>query len=508
MSEIKAEKLFMINKIIFLTGSRTKLAHLRYLAKDLPITIEGFHEASYHANYEEPRIFDREQLLKESIESAIDQVNKTGLSSNKVLFLIEDTSVIINALSSSMKEVPGLDIKYWMKDVSFQDLDKKLSRANDRSVTVRSDMVLFNVDKTLYSHFIGQSNGSIVENEFSIETQLLYPWLDNKTFNKWFIPEGESKPISMLSIKQADKGDFRKKAFVELSNYLDSKELFCFQKPVWQIDLLQARLFIIVGYSCAGKTTVAHYGDKEYKFLHIEASDFMKLSFYERHGADSPLNLEKFALIALEQQPEIVAQRIISDISSYPHPMDIIITGFRSPKEAEYLIDKLKDIYLISVVKVQASFEHRLSRALKRKRTNEAISVKELEKKDKAQCRMGLEEFDCQILDNNSTLNDLYHQFDSLIDETEVNNFPNKMTFKMGALKTEVMYFLSKKYNERGRGEYFSTTEMSKNISSHKDNISRFFNQRYSADFEIKYFDGVKKYRLSNTGYSKIRHII
>ena len=60
--EIRAEKSFMINKIIFLTGSRTKLAHLRYLAKELPISIEGFHEASYHANYEEPRIFNREQL--------------------------------------------------------------------------------------------------------------------------------------------------------------------------------------------------------------------------------------------------------------------------------------------------------------------------------------------------------------------------------------------------------------------------------------------------------------
>ncbi len=94
MLEIKAEKSFMLNRIVFLTGSRTKLAHLRYLAKDLPITIESFHEASYHANYEEPRIFDRDQLLNESLESAIEQVNKTNISLNNALFLIEDTSVV------------------------------------------------------------------------------------------------------------------------------------------------------------------------------------------------------------------------------------------------------------------------------------------------------------------------------------------------------------------------------------------------------------------------------
>ena len=193
----------MLNKIIFLTGSRIKLAHIRYLSRGLSITIEGFHEASYHANYEEPRIYNREQLLKESLESAIDQIKKTGLSSTKVLFLIEDTSVIINALSSSEKEVPGLDIKYWMKEISFQELDKKLVAANDRTVSVRSDMILFNSDKSVCEHFIGISNGAIVEKEFNFDTQLLYPWLDNKTFNKWFVPKGESKPISMLSIAEA-----------------------------------------------------------------------------------------------------------------------------------------------------------------------------------------------------------------------------------------------------------------------------------------------------------------
>ena len=78
----------MISKIIFLTGSRIKLAHIRYLSIGLPIDIEGFREASYHASYEEPRIFNREQLLKESLDSAIEQIKKAGLLSKKNLFLI------------------------------------------------------------------------------------------------------------------------------------------------------------------------------------------------------------------------------------------------------------------------------------------------------------------------------------------------------------------------------------------------------------------------------------
>ena len=500
----------MLKKIIFLTGSSAKLAHLRHLAKDLPLTIEGFHEASYHANYEEPRIYNREKLLSESLKSAIEQVKRSGISSNNILFLIEDTSVIIDALSSPENEVPGLDIKYWMNGVSFNKLNEMLKESGNRSVTVRSDMILFNADGAVYEHFIGQSKGEVVSQEFDFETQLLYPWLDNKTFNKWFIPNGEVKPISMLSISNAEKGDFRKNAFFELSNYLANNKLLSPFKVGKQLNLLlPANLLILVGYSCAGKTTVAQYGDEHHNFIHIEASDFMKLNFHERHGAKSDYNIEKFASVALKEQPEIVASKIIDEMSDYPEQMNVVITGFRSPKEVEYLISGLSNVYSINIIKIQADFELRLGRALKRKRTgDEATSKIELENKDRAQHEMGLENFDCQRLDNNSTVKDLFKGLDTFLERKGVTHFTGRDIFKMGSLKIEVMSFLAEKYDKQGRGAYFSTTEISKNISNHKDNISRFFNQRYSAYFDIKIIDDVKKYRLSNTGYSKIQYVI
>lgn len=517
-----------MNSIIFFTGNRTKLAHISYLGENENIGIKYFHELTYRASYDEPRINDRDSLLRESVESALEQLTwnkenetlnqligeeneKTVLKNRNSFFLIEDTSVIIHALSTREKEVPGLDIKYWMEEMTFEKLDSLLSQFENRDVTVRSDMVLFNTSNTIKKYFCGRTKGTIVKEEIAIETNLLYPWLDGNSFNKWFIPEGHRVPISKLPITEADKVDFRRKAFAKVSNYLKknfnyfTKEERASRKqyPLFNVN---RNVLVVIGYSCAGKTTMAQYLTDKYNILHIEASDFMRINFYERHGVKNIHLLDKFASQALNEKPHIVARKIVAEMVEETGFSDIVITGFRSSEEFRYITENLKHSCEFKLFLVEASIENRAKRAIKRNRENDVKSIGEMKEKDDMQNSMGMEGFSKndlihKIIDNDGTMNNLFQRIDSFLQKEDMKLNPFQKMPKEGKLKNSIMNFLFDHYES---GECFTTTEISAGLEGHhKDNISRFFNQRFYPEFDIITDSGKKKFKLSNTGYSK-----
>lgn len=102
--------------LIFCTSNSTKLSHARYLMEGQPARIKGFRQHTYHANYEEPRVASREELLKASYENALRQFARARISTDTNPFILEDTSVRIDALSTDGEDRPGLDIKFWMQD--------------------------------------------------------------------------------------------------------------------------------------------------------------------------------------------------------------------------------------------------------------------------------------------------------------------------------------------------------------------------------------------------------
>src|SRR5690554_4030689 len=106
-------------EIVFLTTNRVKFEHLSFLIRSVNINL--LVPPDYGKPYHEPRIGDREQLLKESIESANEKLYKGTfeyqLNSSEFFpdidaqrltrrdlarmrqekfFIIEDTSVIID----------------------------------------------------------------------------------------------------------------------------------------------------------------------------------------------------------------------------------------------------------------------------------------------------------------------------------------------------------------------------------------------------------------------------
>ncbi|PPD18797.1 MAG: hypothetical protein CTY24_12315 [Methylobacter sp.] len=457
-------------------------------------------------------------MLKQSYQDALDRWKKNITASDNRLFFIEDTSVAIESLSTAEREIPGLDVKYWMAETNFAALDKQLKElGNNRHASVRSDLVL-HLSKDLrelaqnkpYLCFTSSVSGSIVNKELNIETNPLYPWLDNKSFNKWFVPNGCKKPISLLPITQADQYDFRANAFKEMLAFLEqNKKITRRSEPEKQQNLdVEEPLIIICGPSCAGKTTLAEYLAGKFGYYHIEASDFMYLSYYQRHGVTSTVKIGDFAEQALKDQPEIVARQILQNIQENKANL-VVVTGFRSPLEIEWFQNYYTGEHPILVCFVTADADIRFMRSVSRNRDETASNRDTFDSADKQQFAMGLGEienrFDSSTIKNNESL----ESFFSFFEEKYLKNKQLSPSKHLATSELEKLILLALLKEWSGRN-YFTTTEIAHLINDSlsekpksKNNISRYLNQRLYPYFDIKLIDGKRKYRLSNTGYGK-----
>lgn len=514
------------------------MAHARHLAEEFSLTgeyslkIDWFRRKTYRASYSEPRVQARNVLLRSSYESALEQAQKANIDTAKTFFFLEDTSVEIDALSHSGEKIPGVDVKYWMKDRSFKSLDELLKEQGDnRKVTVQSDMLLhvpeyyrprWGSDEP-YIVFSGHQEGTVAQREYSFETNAVFPWLDNKTFNKWFVPNGESVPISLLPIKQANRYDFRRHAFAKMVDFLLRQGAIPKNQIQTSLGLEISPTLIVCGFTCAGKTTISQYLIREYGYMHIEASDFMYLNYYLRHDINSEIDISAFAERALIEKPEIAAKQIAEYIEAINEP-PIVISGFRSIEEIEWLKKFFDNNKTFEVIFIEAKESIRHERFNARKRYGARLSLEDFKANDKQQERMGLNEISasraCKTIRNEGDFNDFYSAFTKAAKPTAKAvprwefDYDQFQEFSL-PLKLEDSIFitlLSKWKNDEDR-KFYTTTEIAKMIADlfpaierpkHKDNVSRYFNQDFYAFYEIECVDeNIRKYRLSNTGYGR-----
>lgn len=512
--------------LYFITSSRSKLMHAQYLARDYDVLIVP--KKNYGIAYSEPRIEDRDKLLEESLADAKKRWFKNVSRPHEKMFFIEDTSVIIHALSKN-KEVPGVDVKYWMKDNDFSSVDALLrTEGNNRYVTVRSDILLYlsrnlqQIEDKEFIRFTSSSNGMITEEELNFKTNPLYPWLDNKTFNKWFVPNGCNVPISMLLIEMADKYDFRAGAFKNMFEFLEKHKIIR-KKSIKVIDTQQKKLpgfqmpvFLVCGLPCAGKTTIGTYLTENLNYYHIEASDFMYLSYYQHHGINSSVNIADFAEQALEKTPSIVVDQIIENIREV-NDMPIIITGFRSPKEIELFIQQYEGSLDIKTVYIEADESKRFERCVKRNREEKLLTIIEFRERDKQQLNMGLANINKYLIKktifNNKDINSYIDAFLTTYNlETSKKSISEMRIFQNRPTKLENATLITLISNKNTIDKYFTTTEIAHLINTlfqkasfqtSKNNVSRYFNKTYHPYYEIFVDKGKIKYRLSHTGISK-----
>jgi inosine/xanthosine triphosphate pyrophosphatase family protein/dephospho-CoA kinase len=521
-------------KLLFLTSNRTKLQHARYLCRNYDLRI--VEKSNYGVAYEEPRTPDRDKLFKESIEDAKERLfkkikNKAMVLTKDIplmlnkLFFLEDTSVKIHALSTDSNEVPGTEIKFWMKEHNFAYVDKLLKEyRNDRRVTIRSDILLYlphhlreekNKD---YKQFTSEKHGTIAEKEYIFKTNELYPWLDNQSFNKWFVPDGCSLPISMLSEKEASKHDFRAGAFKAMLDFLEkeyviSKKVNKEKKMTQEVlSLFDTPAFLVCGLPCAGKTTLGEFLSNKHGYYHIEASDFMYLSYYERHGINSTVQVPDFAEKVLKETPAIVVDQVLAHLTEIKDYL-FIITGFRSPEELGIFIKRYRGLNTVCPVYIEADPKKRYQRNLDRGREGDICSEKDFYKRDKQQLRMGLKKIKAKlrskVIFNNSDFKSYFRCF--------LEKYP-----KIPLLKNKISPTIPKERPTEleeailmallNEDQYLTTTEIAhfinrcfpnSKIKTNKNNVSRYFNQQFHPYYETNVKNNKIKYRLSPTGRSR-----
>lgn len=512
--------------IAFVTTNNVKLAHARYLCRNFEINIIQHKLLHYGKGYEEPRIFERATLLEQSVKDAILRWKRNISASENRLYFIEDTSVKIFALSTEDIEFPGVDIKYWMRENTFSSIDLQLKlKGNYRKIAVNSHVVLvltkdlkekYNAEFLIFS---STTTGELVESEIFFDTNLIYPWLDNKSFNKWFVPDGESLPISMLPIESADKHDFRKGAFEQMLQFL-VKNNKIFEKRNKEIDFkfIFAPLFLISGPTCAGKTTLGKYLLENFNYYHIEASDFMTLEFLETHGNKSSIEIGDFAKEILKVKPYVVVERIFSYLTEIQDISSLVITGFRTPAEIEYFKTFSPLRGNICVIFVDADYNIRYNRWIIRKRDNKDDQKWKFDASNRLQEEMGLNLIhsieDIYTISNNESFDSYFNLFyysflHDLSIKTEQKTFEFSKIIPKN-LEDAIILTLADDYQSQNQ-LYSTTTEISHKINKlfnslpmkHKDNVSRYFNQRFYPFYELKSTDKKIKYKLSPTGYSK-----
>lgn len=513
--------------ITFITSNPTKLAHARHLCKGYDVNILQYKKLFYGVGYEEPRLFDRDRLLEESINDAIARWKKNVSNYGSRLFFIEDTSVRIDALSDENNEVPGVDVKYWMQAHNFVQLDAELKKkGNNRKVSVSSHIVLFLTNElkeklnTEKDHIVfkSTSQGTVVYKEQKIDTQILYPWLDNKTFNKWFVPDGFDVPISMLDISEADKGDFRRGAFEQLLIFLkEHEEIKHIQKNLPTPRLHFNPLYVVCGPTCAGKSTIGKFLLEKYDYYHIEASDFMTLRYFETHGTKFSIDKNIFAAELLKVNPLFVVESTINYIVFKKIFDNFVITGFRTSDEVENFI-KMFPSQDMRRIYITADSSIRYNRWLNRQRDMVDYTQDRFNQINKLQEEMGLfkvKEMDntIQYENNKEGLSAFYNDFQEKIikapqtsKEIDVNSI---LSISRISLEKAILFILAIEYR-KNESLYHTTTEIShlinntfKGLTKNKNNISRYFNQAYYPFYEIKKENGKNKYKLSPTGYSE-----
>lgn len=519
-----------MRELTFFTTNQTKLAHARYIAESRHIRIKGFRQRTYHADYVEPRLAVRGDILRASYESAKVQLSKAGFSEASHPFVLEDTSVRIDALSTEDKEVPGVDIKYWMQDRTFASLDAMLRAAgNDRHATVRSD-VLLHIPSSFRSSwgleveflvFTGEQRGSIAEAEYLFHTNLVYPWLDDRSFNKWFVPEGADKPMGALPIDIADAVDFRRRSFDPLFDFLEERRYFAAPITQLELQLHHKPNIILCGYTCSGKTTASQHLARRFGYLHIEASDFMHLAYYYRHGYRGPTAIGDFAEQALEQRPTIAAEKVVEYMLDHlAEP--IVVSGFRAPEEVEFLENAMKARGKEFARRfINAGQVLRFSRLQARARPGDNITIEQFRARDLQQRRMGLDAIEQSSktlsLQNEDSLEAYLEWINMLAEGAGGNdiNIASSLTalarISEVGLQDAILIALVGVWKHDEARQFYTTTEVSALIArtfptirpKHKDNVSRYFNQDFYAYYEISSApdNATRRYRLSNTGY-------
>lgn len=405
-------------EVYFYTSNVEKFLQARFAFARAGLRIHHFKSSS--DPYREDYALGKERLLANAINEIEDRIGRSRL------FFVEDTSLRIEALSG-LEDYPGLSVKEWFAATSFRSLDRALRANGDvRRAVVKSDIALHVPGLRRPVYFHGETVGEIPKSSPRFEASIQYPWLTPLSFNGWFVPDGARKRLGEMAIDESIRHDFRIRSLTKLLERLEEYAVVvnipppAYSRRTALISSLQSSLwpravYAVIGNTCAGKTTL---GDRasELDFLVLEASSVMR-SLAADTGATSGSPFEMAARLLRERGQDVVARRVLQLIEQ-EQERNIIITGFRTIEEIEFLKAALPETV---VVVVEASERTRFQRHLERGRTEGVTSIDDFRKLDSEQGLFGLlrvaEDFaDIKII-NEGTKDQYLRQVEGVITE-------------------------------------------------------------------------------------------
>jgi len=296
-----------------------------------------------------------------------------------------------------------------------------------RTATVHSSIALHVPKLSAPIYFEGRTSGSVAREAPAFTENVQYPWLTPNSFNGWFIPDGSTKTLGEMTFEESWYYDFRTRALVQLIDRLEEYQAILNLPPhaytrlaaslrADQASLFQTHerpIFIVVGYTCAGKTTFGDYASTRYGFRFIEASSVLRTLKGNGHKEIDPFTFAQNVLLA--NGPDAVAIKIIQ-LCSREKERGLVISGFRTIEEVELMKQHYPDCKLIWV---EATEKTRFARYLARARDTGVSSLQEFRELDAQQSSFGLlrvaEDFADIRLVNEDSLETYDKQIDAIL---------------------------------------------------------------------------------------------
>jgi inosine/xanthosine triphosphate pyrophosphatase family protein len=375
--------------IYFVTSSTDKRIQARLIFSKFGLELQTFQEPP---DYIEDYSQSKPKLLETGIREVVRSVGSSAI------FFLEDTSVRIEAISTADDDRPGLAIKDWFTQEGMTELAREIHEdlKDDRAI-VRSDIALHlpGLDRPIYFH--GETRGRIAPTPPTFPQDPRYPWLRPDTFNGWLIPDGIESRLGELDFEASLAFDFRAIALRSLVDRIE-EYMAALNLPSQaysirpksaisesQLSFMPAAAFVVIGQSCAGKTTFGEHAEQlDKSTVHIEASRVMMTIPLP---AGSPEDMSAFTranLLMLREGHDVVARRI-AELYSLDGPF--VITGLRTLQELLYLKQRIPRL---KVVLIEASEETRYNRYLDRARPGDELSLDRFREKDSEHQAFGL----------------------------------------------------------------------------------------------------------------------
>lgn len=405
-------------QVTFFTSSRAKFAQAStiFTMSGARLAFRRHDEEPYEENYSG----NKEQLLAEAIREIRRREGATAI------FFIEDTSIRIDALSTS-SDFPGLRAKEWFAQASHQDLLHTVDGFGSRACSVESCIALSlpGLDRPIY--FYGVTSGDLVSQLPPPQLNLSTPWLDPTSFSGWFVPTGAERTLGEMSLEGSFRFDFRAKSLkllldrleeltvalnvgpgsyrrLERGDYFsddDPMQPSMFDLPEWSARK-ERQIILVIGPTCSGKTTFGVQVANDRRCDFVDASSLVRR---RRGNSDLDTNIGDFAAELLDREGfDMVAREITQLYGGSDSPL--VVTGLRTIEEIQHLRQVWPQLDLVSL---HAPQRVRYQRFVERASRGE-LTFTEFQERDVQQAELGLlpvaDELANFIIDNVGTLDE------------------------------------------------------------------------------------------------------